>query len=307
MGWEPRAGEDKLLAEYWNQQQASLLYREAGIGGKRSPWRESTTRRIDGVLVSPSDIREARNSKQFRRDVRAGPNWNTAELIEVKMGLNEGVLGQALVARWMFEQQHGGAHGITVARNVVLYRHEDPAMRWVVDRLDGVTAVRLKPAGNNQLMRSRQRYHLNGAAVARLVNDRAQAPGQIVTRVPIGGSRSGVSAWANSAETYIRFVRIIDHDRQVITAFEGRDWFLEQATGRELEVVVLRSALSRGAVGLAYAHAMMLGKQYDLPRPRLAIVCERGDAALEAACAALNVDVRFVAKVEAQDEGDEED
>lgn len=293
MTWHPRTGEDRLLETYWRRHDWPLLFREVTVGGAMR-WRGSRARRIDGVLVHPSSDRAAHDGKAFRRALKAGAAWKRAELVEVKQGLSEAVIGQALAGRWLFEHEVGREHGVGVARNVVLYRHEDPAMRWVVDQLDGVEAERVEVPAANACMKSRQHYEFVGEEVRRMVVDRAQAPGMVVTRVPIGGDDSGVAAWAGSAETHVRFLRVVGHPTQVVAAFEGRDWLLEHAGGRELEVVVVRRRLMRGPIGVALAHALMIEKQYGVPRPRAAVVCERGDAALEAACEGLGVAVRVV-------------
>jgi hypothetical protein len=307
MGW-PKTGEDKLLDAYWRERSDGILYTEVGLCGAKGPWPGSTERRIDGVIARPAAEQERRSKQAFRRDVKGKRGWKSVELIEVKAALSEGVIGQALAAQWLFESQHGKPHGINVERNVVLYRHEDSAMKWVVSKLDGLTAERRDVGKKNARMLVRPHYRLRTADVSRLVAYRQSAPGRIVTQVPIAGPASGVKAWEGSAGTHVWFVRIVGDPLNAITVFEGREWFFKLARGRELELIVPRRALGRGAIGIAKAHALMLSEQYGLPEPRLAIVCNRGDGALQAAAEAHGIAVHIVGRfADAGAEDDEEE
>lgn len=92
---------------------------------------------------------EVRSGQQFRSEVQGGSlRGRTCRLIEVKSALNEGVIGQALVGRWLFEQQVAGPFGLLVEQAAVMYRHEDPAVKWVVERLGLATIRSGVPAKN---------------------------------------------------------------------------------------------------------------------------------------------------------------
>ena len=286
----PKTGEDRVLHAHWQQCDGASLYYEVGIGGPRSPWRGSTERRLDGVLVHGAGACELRRGGAFRRDVEAAQPPLAVDVIEVKAGLSEGVVGQAIAGRWMFERQY--PH-LTVERNVVLYRHEDPAMRAAAEAL-GITLIRRDIPVTNKRLESRPRYRVKDTDISRVLADRELAPGLVMTRVPIGGEHSGVEAWADAVQTYVKYVRFIGSPSAGIAVFEGRAHFLELAARYAIEVIVTLPALNRGAIGIAKTHGLMLRTQYGVPEPTLAIVVEHADPALREVCDDLGIAVRVV-------------
>lgn len=291
----PTTGEDRLLHAYWDGRDGTSLYYEVGIGGSRSPWAGSTERRFDGVIVHGASARELRPGGAFRRDVAAAQAPLVVDLVEVKAGLSEGVVGQALAGRWMFERQYSG---VTVDQNVVLYRHEDPAMRAVAAEL-GITAVRGNIPSRNNRLESRPQYRIKDADIARLAAYRDRAPGLVMTRIPIGGGGSGIAAWAGAVQTYVKYVRFAGAPGNTMTPFETSPQFLELARTHGTEVVVTLAKLNRGAIGIAKTHGLMLRAQYTVPEPALVVVVEQADPALREACEALGIAVRVVGLVSA--------
>ena len=70
--------------------------------------------------------RYASNRKDFAADLE-----NThAELLEVKLSLNRGAIGQAIAGRHMFQRQYGVAPGCTT----ILCRFSDSALAWVCEQ-----------------------------------------------------------------------------------------------------------------------------------------------------------------------------
>ena len=315
----PKTGEDHQLHAYWRATpNPGALFTEVRLGGKRwpkRPWKgQARERRLDGVIIDePSPAKElvAQGHGAF---AKALPELDgrSCEIIEVKAGLSEFVLGQALVGRWMFEAQVG----LPVRNNVVLARHHDPAMRWVAKKLD-VTVHNPRPLEANKkevFTRSRPQYALRDAPLLRVgrYRDAHGGGGTWLTRVPLGGDASGVKKWKGAAQTWIGFVRVPDRDSDGIVVFDPKRHHA-LLDSEELELVVVsRHLLGRGAVGVAASHALMFAQQYGRPFARCRIVCWVADPAIVAACGEIGgrcgvpeIDVVAVGKVAAADVEDE--
>ncbi len=85
-----RTDEDRLLRSYWKKVRG-IIFAQVPVEG----------RRVDGVRISVSTAGEIRkfNSSEFRRLVTD----QNVEVIEIKMSLNRGVIGQAIVGKVLLE------------------------------------------------------------------------------------------------------------------------------------------------------------------------------------------------------------
>lgn len=288
MGKWPKSGEDKQVDDYWREHaEGGGLYTEVCLG--RTYWDakdwegRARQRRFDGVLALGAERGERPGRhKAFHRRVLAG-EINRVELIEAKKGLGEALLGQALTGRYMFDKQIGERHGITVERDIVLYRHCDPAMLWVANKL-GLKLVRSSEPKNNRRMQNRAKYKLRTGRLGRLAAFQEQNPGSILSRVPLAGPDSGVDGWKGAVETFIPFVRVAGHEGAGIRLVTPRDeTFLRERDDLEL-LLVTAGGVGRGALGIIASHALMFQEQYGRPFSACRIVCRAADPATSEAC-----------------------
>lgn len=288
----PKPGEDRLLEAYRRQHAALTLFLEVGIGGANSPWPGSAERRIDGVAVATADEPGLFNKHQFvAHRKKSGKAWSSIKLLEAKAGLSEGVIGQLLAAKPMFEQHHE----LAVGKLVALYRHEDPAMRWSAEQL-GIELFRVpaKPDAGvadglsgqpvNNPMRARHHYRLTDAAVQRARRYRAQVGGgTLVTRVPIAGTYSGTPWSGTAAPVHVQFVHLPSSTPEPIAVFEDDAAFRTQIAAARPELVLVRRGIGRDMIGVAIVQGLLFEARYGV-MPKLVIAHERPDAALEWVC-----------------------
>jgi hypothetical protein len=215
-----------------------------------------------------------------------GPPGRGCELIEVKAGVSEFLLGQALVGRWLFDVQVARPRALEIRRNIVLARHIDPAMRWVAQRM-GIEVETSLPVTKHSFTKSRRRYALEDARLLRLERwrHREHGGGLVLTRVPVGGPASGVVEWEGAAQIWIDFVHIPSEapGRGVVVYGAEHRSLLANAPAIEL-VFVGRHRLGRGGVGVLAAHAMMFEKQYQRSFTACRLICGVSDPAISAAC-----------------------
>lgn len=292
--------ERDMLDVWWNAQpHGATLYTEVGIGGATTDFPDATERRLDGVVVRPTVGHDRRNKQDFARDSKTA-NWSDVDLIEVKHGLSELVLGQALVGRLMFERDH---ENLRVARTLVLYRHADAAMLWMAGRL-GIKVACVAPPLANRVMAKRRHYALSSSTIARVVAARGKTPSAVLTRVPLGGPGCPVRAWEGSCEIFVEMVRLLELPHPEIVVCEGGEHFKRLAEQHGAEVIVARPKLGRGIIGLAYVHALMIKEQYGV-EASASVVVERADPHLVGVATDLGVAVRMIAAVSASpDEAD---
>lgn len=294
LAW-PKTGEDLQLDAYWRSRSSGLLYREVRLGGAcwpDPPWRApASERRLDGVIVD-GEPSGPHNHGRFVFDLPTLAG-RACEIIEVKAGLSEFVLGQALVGRWLFQQQVATPNSLEIRRNLVLARHVDPAMRWVATQL-GIDVETPRPAAKPSGTKSRPRYMLRDAKLARLLRWRTQPqagatqPGLILTRVPLAGPSCDVQEWEGAAQTWIDFVHVPSQPAGAGVVVYGPQHRELLSEARELELVFVgRHVLGRGAVGIVAAHAVMFAKQYGRAFTRCRIISGTPDPAIVAACGSL--------------------
>ncbi len=287
MGPWPKTGEDRQLDRYWRKS-GGTLYTEVCVGKKywgHEWWGGASGQgRFDGILVRGAQNARFRHGR-FRKDAEA-LRGKAVELIEVKNGLGEPFLGQALVGRWMFQQQVAEPFGIDVAKTVVLHRHQDPAMTWVAEKLN-LDPVQDEPAPKkNAPMQNRVHYTLDNDRLARLSVYRESVGGLWFTRIPLGGSHCGVVPWPGASETWIPFVRTASKTGDDIRVYEPRHLELLRDPDNRVELVVVgaKTYLGRGPLGVAASHALMFEQQYGRAFDACCIVCGVSDPAVEAAC-----------------------
>jgi hypothetical protein len=280
----PKTWEDKLLDAYWRQRGSGTLYTEVRLG--KDAWKAPPTQggdsgkfRLDAVIAESSALDGPFNHKAFRNAVE-GNEVRTCEVVEVKPGLSEWVIGQALVGRCLFEAQ---TEGLTmVGRTTVVSRHIDPAMRWVAQKLDLHVAQPLQ-AEKPKLMRSRPHYALKDRQLRRLAAWRKQTGGAglMLTRVPLAGPRSGVPAWEGSAPTWVRFVHVPSHAAAPGTVVYDPEHASILREAPELELVlVTRHVPGRAGLGLLASQALMFEAQYGRPFTSCLVICGERDPAI---------------------------
>lgn len=283
-------GEHKQLLDWWTAHGGGTLYREVPLAAnfwEHRPWGKSNPRRLDGVVVLGGSP-EVRTGQQFCEDVKKGVlRGHTCRLIEVKSALNEGVLGQAAVGRWLFEQQVAGPHGLEIDRAVVMYRHEDPALKWVAERL-GVATIRTEIPAKNLGSALRYTGDLVDAHLPPLVWFRSRFGGSFLAQIPIAGNDCGVPEWDGSVRVRVG-VLWRPGPPGGIEICEGREHLLAWTGDRAVELLVVNDAesLMRGQFGRAESCRWMLHRQYGLPRLPVRVLARHPDAALAAAYAAL--------------------
>lgn len=288
---QPR-GEHKQLLEWWKEHGGGTLYREVPLAARaweHRPWGASSPRRFDGVVVSggPADVR---TGQQFRSDAQSGSLCGrTCKLIEVKSALNEGVVGQALVGRWLFEQQVAGPerHGLAIEQTVVMYQHEDPAMKWALEGL-GLTAIRTGIPARNLGTMLRYTGELHDLHIPPLRSFRAKYGGRFLAQIPVAGADCGVPEWAGSVQVRVG-VLWRPGPASGIEVCEGREHLQEWTDGHAVELLVVNDSrsLMRGQFGRAECGRRMLQRQYGLPSLPVRVLASQRDAALAAAYAAL--------------------
>ncbi len=299
----PKTGEDRQLDAYWRATLRGPLFTEVRLAGSAwtaRPWASLakdgavTDRRLDGVIVEgePVEVDDAvRGHQAFAKSV---PRWReegrACEVIEVKPGLSEWVLGQALVGRWLFERQVG----LPISRTTVLARHQDPAMVWAAGKLRIETANPRQPP-KQVPMRSRFHYGLHDAQLQRIERYRRELGGEgtWLTRVPLAGP-----AWkpdggkASAAQTYVPFMRVPGESSAGVIVFEPRHRSLLDAEALDL-VCVGRRKLGRGALGLVASYSLFFEQQYGRAPSKCTIICGQTDLAVEAACRAIGGTMRI--------------
>ncbi len=293
----PKTGEDLQLDAYWRRSTRGPLFIEVRLGRDAWPARpwdslgktgRAAERRLDGVIVLGEKHDGDHGARSHQAFAESVPRWREAarecEVIEVKAGLSEYVIGQALVGRWLFEQQVG----LPIARTLILARHQDTAMQWVAKQL-GIAVDNPREPGRQVPTRSRYQYAVRDVELQRidLYQRNHGGTGMWLTRVPIAGD-----AWETSgdqrpaAQTFVPFIRVPGESSKGVVVFEPRHRKLLDRDDLEL-VCVSRHRLGRGAVGLAASHALLFRQRYGRPVARCRIVCGVTDLAVEAACGAI--------------------
>lgn len=132
-----KTGEDRLLLKYWEQLgKLGTIYAEVGLAGKRkvSQWRtDSTQRRLDGVRILPAaepGIFKNFGTIKLFSEPKDGPK---VELIEVKQGLSEAVLGQCRVGRALWGKQYPN---VPIESTLALCKIADPLIALVCGQPD---------------------------------------------------------------------------------------------------------------------------------------------------------------------------
>lgn len=283
-------GETKQLLDWWTEHGGGTLYREVPLAAKHwehRPWGTSHERRFDGVVVLGGPV-EVRSGQRFRSDALDGSlSGRTCKLIEVKAALNEGVVGQALIGRWLFDQQVSRPFGLAVEQTAVMYRHEDPAMRWVVERL-GLTAIRSGIPAKNLGVRLRYTGELTDQHIPPLQSFRSKFGGGFMTQIPVAGQGCDVPEWEGSVGVRMG-VLWRPGPPGSIEVCEGREHLLAWTNGRAVELLVVNDSqrLLRGQFGRAECCRWMLERQYGLPLLPVRVLVKQQDAALAAAYATL--------------------
>lgn len=283
-------GEHKQLLDWWAEHGGGTLYREVPLAAthwEHRPWGPSNSRRFDGVVVLGGPV-EVRSGQQFRSEVQSGSlRGRTCKLIEVKSALNEGVIGQALVGRWLFEQQVAAPFGLVVEQAAVMYRHEDPAVKWVVERL-GLTAIRSGVPAKNLGTALRYTGELDDPHIPPLQSFRSKFGGSFLAQIPVAGEGCDVPEWDGSVRIHVG-VLWRSGPPGGIEVCEGREHLREWTNRRAVELLVVNNAqsLMRGQFGRAQCCRWMLQRQYGLPSLPVRVLARQRDAALAAAYAAL--------------------
>jgi hypothetical protein len=281
----PRSGEDKQLALHWDKT-GGTLYTEVCLGRNHwetKPWSgKSTVRRLDGVLVNTADDAGPLGHAAFK-EAAPGYEGRTAQVVEVKAGLSEGLIGQALIGEWLFRTQVAEPHGIKMEETMLLYKHRDNAMVWVAKQLGLVPRRLILPVTNGRMV-DRATYSLRDVRLARLEKYRADHKGLWLTRIPLGGPGAGVREWRRPAQTHIPFVRVIGRQAKGLVVYDSSHEALLRDPKTRIElVVVTRKRMGRGSLGVAAAHALMFEAQYGRPFNACRLVCGVSDPAIEAA------------------------
>jgi hypothetical protein len=280
----PKTWEDKLLEAYWQQRGSGTLYTEVRLG--KGAWKTSPTQdgdngkfRLDAVIAESSALDGPYGHEAFRTAVE-GKEVRTCEIVEVKPGLSEWVIGQALVGRCLFEAQTESS--TRLGRTTVVSRHVDPAMRWVAQKLDLHVAQPLQ-AEKPKLMKSRPHYALKNRQLRLLAAWRKQADGAglMLTRVPLEGPRSGVPAWEGSAPTWVRFVHVRSQKAAAGTVVYDPEHASILREAPELELVlVARHVPGRAGLGLLASQALMFEAQYGRAFSSCLVICGELDPAI---------------------------
>jgi|GEM_PF-3045234 len=276
--WTPKPGEDTLLHNYWlHRGSKDTIYTEVGIAGRRkaSHWRDgSSQRRLDGVrLITPTTAgihpKKGTTSLFSRFDA-------PVELIEVKQGLSEAVVGQCLVGRLLFQKQYPGA---TVERTVALCKVADPEMQWVCEQPEVNIAVERIPNENRpgNAMTSRTADALTDARLAAIDPWRREHPGLYFTRVPVSGC-------------FVSLLRLAEGP-DLLARFDTRARFEAAVAGQPVDIIEVPPRLSRGVVGRVVSHALLLKKLYGARVGRRRILVGKADSAILWACTELGIEV----------------
>lgn len=289
--WQAKTGEDRLLEKYWDAAgRRDTFFTEVGIAGKKkvSPWPDSTQRRLDAIRLIPhrragifKRSGTVRLLKDLDRDTRV-------ELIEVKQGLSEAVIGQCLVGRTLFAEQY--PH-VAIDRTLALCKVADPAMTWVCDQLGVAYEVIRNPEKPGDGHTSRTFDLLDDAMLQRIESWRRGAGGLLFTRIPVGGA--SFSDEQQATTSYATLARV-PRGPDLLARFDTRERFLSAVDGQSIDLIEVRPALTRGVVGRLVAHALLLEKQYPVRVGRKLVLVGQSDQALEWACKKLRVDVEVV-------------
>jgi hypothetical protein len=289
--WRARRPEDRLLEAYWEQHGGrQTIHAEVKLAGrgKRSKWKSSKTRRLDGVSVRPAGNAGIHRRQGFFDRLREGPPIERVDLIEAKHGASEEAIGQAVAGTVLWRAQYPD---IPIEQTIVLARAADPAMRWVCEQLGLTPVVVDSPGIEASNLSKRRTYSLDKERLERVDGYRRKMGGTFVTRVPIGGPDSG---WEDSAQVFVNLLRIVGGPVDALVLYDTADRFLALVDDRPVEVIEVRKELKRGAIGKVLAHAAMLAEQYELDVHRRVIVVENSDEALEWVCERVGIVVEVV-------------
>jgi hypothetical protein len=108
----------------WHQ--TAYIFYEVSIGDKVIFGENSTDRRIDIVII-PHGHREFRYTYSDKKDLfkkLVRDDEHQIEIIEVKTNLNRGVIGQILVAEYMFKKKIK----VVNLKKSILYQYGDDAL-----------------------------------------------------------------------------------------------------------------------------------------------------------------------------------
>lgn len=287
----PKTGEDKQLARYWDNS-GGTLFTEVCLGRNHwstKPWEgKSAVRRLDGLIVRTKEDAGPLGHGAFKEALEAFGGL-TAQVVEVKAGLGEGLIGQALVGEWMFQHQVAKPHGMKMAKTLLLYKHQDSAMVWVAKELGLMPRRVMSPVTNGRMV-DRAQYALADVRLNRLARFRERNKGLWLTRVPLGGPGAGVRQWRRPAQTWIPYVRVVNRQGKGLQVFDPADHakLLRDKDNKVELIVVTRKRMGRGSLGVVAAHALMFEAQYGRPFTTCRLVCGAGDVAIEAACAGIS-------------------
>lgn len=277
--WTPNTGEDRLLHRYWQARGGrDTIFTEVGVAGKRkaSHWRsDSTERRLDGVrLGKPTE--PGIFPKQGTTGRFAGHDGSPVELIEVKAGLSEEVIGQSLVGRLLWTKQYTNA---PVERTIALCKIADPLLVWVCEQPSVDIHVEVIPNARKpgRLMTSRLRHMLDDRWVEALEPWRRDH--LYFTEIPLGPTR-------------VNLLRV-GAGPDLLARYDTRDRLLDAIDGRPVELIEIRRALTRGVVGRLLAHTLLLKKEYGIDVGTKRVLVGRSDEALKWACGELGIEVEL--------------
>jgi hypothetical protein len=220
------------------------------------------------------------------------PAGSAVELIEVKQGLSEAVVGQGIVGRALFKAQYPR---LTVERTIALVKVADPRMNDVCEREGIEIHAEIIPnaAKPGDEMTSRTASLFNDGWIDALEPWRARVGGLFLTGVPLGSAK-------------ISLLHVADGPHLLAT-FDTRARFLAATAGKRVSMIEIRTKLTRGIVGRIVAHAAMLTDEYGLRVTEKRILVGHTDAAIAWICDQLGIAVEIVAMDATGDDSDADD
>lgn len=126
--------------------------------------------------------------------------------------------------------------------------------------------------------------------------------GKLYLEVPIGGA-AGAGKWSNDSTTRRIDGVCVGFGREVVVRYarERSQDFASEVEKGFVELIEVKAALNRTAIGQAIAARHMFTRQYGRSPNRVLILCQHSDSALEWVCAQENVDVEVMRPVPSAD------
>lgn len=256
--------ETTLLDHYRVAFPAGVLFTESEIplpGG----------RRLDAVRLpsaaSTADFQKACDSH----------GAEPVEVIEVKSGLSEEVVGQVLVG---VEMLRHGFPTLRMVEPVVVCEAASPQMLEVA----GVLGIRVWSLGGKHL-RTRPDAYMTSRKPSMWKRDtwvaaveplRAREKSLFITDVPLGG-------------TTINLIRVRGGP-ELLAKFETTDRFRALIGESSVELIEVRKKARRGVAGRLLSHKILLETQYGIVTSKLRVIAFEPDAELGRAFDALDID-----------------